>query len=185
VITAADVAVAADAALLTVKLPEDAKISINGNETKATGGVRRFVSKGLEEGREYSFVVKLLDDNKPVTKRVSLKAGSRETVSFSEADISTVATSKPLRTTIRLRVPADAKVWIQGKLTATTGEIREFATTKLKQGESWKDYKIRVATVVHDRERVAVRSITLAGGDAVELTIDPSAKPAAETTASK
>ncbi len=181
------VALARDAALLTVELPEDAMITINGRETKATGSLRRFLTKGLEEGQKYDFVVSVLGGEQTITKTVTLAAGQRETVSFLADDGSAVVAtaSAPVRTSVRLRVPVDAKVWIQGRPTVSTGEIREFTTTKLDRGQSWNDYEIRVVTIVNNRERVAIRHVTLSAGDALDLAIDPGQQPAAETTAAK
>jgi uncharacterized protein (TIGR03000 family) len=81
-------------------------------------------------------------------------------------------------------VPADAKVWLAGNATASTGEVRHFETAGLKAGQSWKDYEIRVTAVVNGREQTVSKVIDLAAGDAVELALDPAARTAAaESTA--
>ncbi|MBM4058013.1 MAG: TIGR03000 domain-containing protein, partial [Planctomycetes bacterium] len=49
--------------MLVVRLPADAEVFVNGSKTAATGSLRRYMSRGLESGREYDFVVKV------VTKR--------------------------------------------------------------------------------------------------------------------
>ena len=47
----------ADKALIVVKLPtDDAKLTIDGDATKATGQVRRFVTPALKAGSTYSYV---------------------------------------------------------------------------------------------------------------------------------
>ena len=46
--------------------------------------------------------------------------------------------SLPTATTnLTLRVHADAKVWIEGHLTGSTGAVRNFGTRRLAQGEEW------------------------------------------------
>ena len=108
------------------------------------------------------------------TKVVSLTAGERTSLSFVEAASSTSLT---------LRVPADAKVWLAGNATASSGEVRHFETKTLRAGQAWRNYEIKVATVVDGRERVVSKTIDLAAGDSVELALDPAAA-AAEATAS-
>ncbi len=170
--------VPADAALLVVEVPAEAKVFVNGNETQSKGGVRRFLSRGLAAGRQYEFVVRIAveRDGKPAeqTKVVALGAGERTSVSFVESTSSTSLT---------LRVPADAKVWLAGNATAASGEVRHFETKNLRAGQAWRNYEIKVATTVDGREQVVSKTIDLVAGDRVELALDPAA-PAAEATAS-
>jgi uncharacterized protein (TIGR03000 family) len=100
------------------------------------------------------------------TKTVTLTAGSRSKVSFDGA----VAAPK---TSLTLHVPADAKVWLAGNETASSGQTRLFETTTLKDGQSWKNYEIKVATVVDGKEQVVSKTIELVAGRSVELTLDP------------
>ena len=97
--------------------------------------------------------------------------------------------AKPLlvgaTTRLTLRVPADAKVWIEGQLTDSTGELREFGTKALADGQAWENYEVRVATVVDGREVETVRRLTLKGGSDLDVAIDPkAASPAIQATAS-
>jgi uncharacterized protein (TIGR03000 family) len=72
--------------LLTVWVPFDAKVMINGLETRSTGSRREFVSYGLKAGLSYKYVVratvvregKTLEDSQTVT----LTAGQIEAVAF-------------------------------------------------------------------------------------------------------
>ena len=97
--------------------------------------------------------------------------------------------AKPLlvgaTTRLTLRVPADAKVWIEGQLTDSTGELREFGTKALADGQAWENYEVRVVTVVDGREVETVRRLTLKGGSDLDVAIDPkAASPAIQATAS-
>lgn len=75
-----------NSALLTVWAPSNAKITINGFETKTEGSKRRYVSSGLESGLTYKYEVRaqLPRDGKMAeeTKVVYLTAGSSEGVAF-------------------------------------------------------------------------------------------------------
>ena len=105
---------------------------------------------------------------------MSLAAGERTSVSFVEPAAATSLT---------LRVPADAKVWLAGNVTASNGVVRHFETSSLRAGQVWRNYEIKVSTVVDGSERVVSKTIDLAAGDRVELALDP-ASAAAEATAS-
>jgi uncharacterized protein (TIGR03000 family) len=171
--------VPADGAMLVVEVPADATVYVNGTKTKSQGAVRRYLSRGLTAGQKYEFVVRMATDaGKETTKVVSLTAGQRSSVSFKAA-------IEAPKTSVTLRVPADAKVWLAGSATASMGDVRTFETSSLPAGKSWKGYEIRVATVVDGQERTVSKVIDLAAGDVVDLTLDPAARTAsAETTAS-
>jgi uncharacterized protein (TIGR03000 family) len=111
------------------------------------------------------------------TKVVSLAAGGRSSLSFTAA-------SAP-KTSLTLHVPADAKVWLAGNETSSAGATRQFQTSTLAAGQAWKNYEIRVATVVDGREQVVSKVIDLAAGQSVELSLDPAQRTAsADATAS-
>jgi len=72
--------------VLTVWVPFDAKVTINGQETRSTGSRRQFVSYDLKPGLSYRYVVKaqvirngqLVED----TKTVTMMAGDVTAVAF-------------------------------------------------------------------------------------------------------
>lgn len=157
-----------DGVLLLVSVPTDAKVFVNGAATTSTGSLRRFVSRGLTDGEVYDYTVKVVlnGDAEPteMTKTVSVAAGDRSELSFVEEQPTTSLT---------LLVPADAKVWLAGNATGSTGELRSFETTALAAGETWQDYEIRVVTTIEGRERTVSKVINLAAGATLELEIDP------------
>jgi uncharacterized protein (TIGR03000 family) len=72
--------------VLTVWVPYDAKVTINGRVTKSIGSRRQFVSYGLTQGLSYKYVVKaeLVRDGQTVedTRTVTLTAGQTSAVAF-------------------------------------------------------------------------------------------------------
>jgi len=72
--------------VLTVWVPYDAKVTINGLETRSTGSRRQFVSHGLKPGFSYKYVIRaqvvhngqLQED----TRTVTLTAGDITAVAF-------------------------------------------------------------------------------------------------------
>jgi uncharacterized protein (TIGR03000 family) len=72
--------------VLTVWVPYEAKVTINGRETKSTGSRRQFVSYGLKAGLSYKYVIKaeivrngqIVED----TRTVNMTAGEITAVAF-------------------------------------------------------------------------------------------------------
>jgi uncharacterized protein (TIGR03000 family) len=78
----------ADAAgTLTVWVPSNAKVTVNGRETSSTGNHRQFVSYGLKPGFSYKYVVKAVvvrdGQMQEDTRTVTLTAGQTTAVAFS------------------------------------------------------------------------------------------------------
>jgi uncharacterized protein (TIGR03000 family) len=94
--------------MLTVHVPSQAKVYVNGQETRSTGSQREYVSFGLEQGKTYPYSIKVATPvstnivasravgamERPAdeeathwtwsTKTVYLKAGDRLDVSFAK-----------------------------------------------------------------------------------------------------
>ena len=161
--------VPADAGMLVVHVPESGKVFINGSETKASGSVRRFLSRGLKAGEKYDFQVRVVADDNGTpaeqVKVVSLSAGEQREVEFAAAE------RKTGRTSLTLRVPADAKVWLAGKPTNASGTVRRFETEALKPGERWSGYEVRVVTTEAGTEKVTRKVIDLVGGESMKLAL--------------
>ena len=75
-----------DSGILTVWVPNEAKVTINGMLTKSTGSKRHFVSYGLRPGYTYKYVVKaeVVREGKVVKdeQTISLTAGEQGGVAF-------------------------------------------------------------------------------------------------------
>jgi len=83
-----------------------------------------------------------------------------------------VAKATPeVKTRLTLHVPADAKVTLAGVETKQTGEVRQFATSRLSQGQNWKDYKVVVETTRDGQTLREERTLSLTGGEDQDLTV--------------
>ncbi len=159
--------VAADTALLTVSVPEAARVTVNGHETTSTGPVRQFMSKGLQAGYQYSYdiAVETEIDGETVTERqtVSVRAGQAERLVFDPA------ANRGVQTALTLHVPEDAEVTLAGNATAATGQVRTYRTSQLRAGETWNDYAIEVAVTQNGQRVVKQKTIALKAGSEQEL----------------
>ena len=178
-----------ETAMLNVSVPADAKIFVNGAATTSTGSDRQFVSRGLAAGNKYAYEVRAEyeQDGKTVTqtKTVTLAPGEFANLAFNSSgnDAAPVAAGKNVKTKVTLHVPADAKVYLSGRETNATGEVREFATSKLAPGAAWKNYTVRVVAKIDGRDVSKEETITLTGGEDKDLSFDFNSNAVASTAA--
>ena len=154
---------------LTVSVPADAKIFVNGKATSSTGSYREYISRGLEPGYEYNYEVRaeVVRNGETISdvKTVSLTAGKLERVAFDFA-------TEEVETVVKLNVPADAKVTLAGNATESKGETREFKTTGLAKGQTWNGYDIVVSIERDGRTLTKEQTVDLEGGQDVSLSFD-------------
>jgi len=175
-------------ALLSVSVPAETKIFINGTATTSTGSERQFVSRGLSSGNRYDYEVRaeITRDGQTITetKNVTLAAGQQVNLSFNfEGNKEAPVAGKAASTKLTIHVPADAKVYLAGRETSSTGEVREFSTSKLAAGTEWKDYTVHVTANIDGRDVSKDETITLTGGQDRDLTFDFNSSPIASTAA--
>ncbi len=82
-----------EAALITVKLPEEAKLFVDGVECPLTSADRTFETPRLEKGRKYEYTMRaeVTVAGKPVseTRRLEIEAGKAFTVEFARLPVQT------------------------------------------------------------------------------------------------
>jgi uncharacterized protein (TIGR03000 family) len=158
-------------AMLTVSVPADARVLVNGVLTRSTGDVRRYVSRNLNPGFHYTYEVtaEATVDGRTVTqsRTVQLRAGDQAALAF---DMQTQ--ESPVETALTLHVPSDAKVYLAGNETTGQGPVRTFRTTKLSGGQEWSQYLVRVTVARGGQDLTKEETITLRAGDQTELTFD-------------
>ncbi len=158
-------------ALLTVRVPADARVLVNGIPTRSVGDVRRYVSRNLTPGFSYTYEVTAEStvDGRTVaqSKTVHLQAGQEASLAFDMQ-----SRDLPVETALTLHVPSDAKVYLAGNETTGQGPVRTFRTTKLAAGQEWSEYLVRVEVVRGGEHLTKDETITLRAGDQTELTFD-------------
>ncbi len=170
--------IAPDAGYLFVNVPADARVFVNGHATTSTGTDRQYVSRGLEQNQRYAYTVRAEydRDGKLVTetKTVQILGGSEASLAFGPVSTPETTASLAPKTVLKLNVPTDAKVFLAGKETNSTGAIREFTTTALPTGGEWTNYTIRVTSGDETKDA----TISLKAGDSREMSFDFPAKVA-------
>ena len=171
-------------AYLTVALPKEAKVYVNGRLTQTPGDVREYVSRGLAYGVPFTYElraeVEVDGQTKVQTMTVDLLAGQNKDISFD------FETQTELITSVALTVPDDAKVVLGGVETSSLGPVRYFSTKQLAAGESWDDYKIEVTVVRDGKPQTRTETVNIAAGDSVRLNFDfDPARAAGDVVAAK
>lgn len=161
----------------SVSVPEEAQIFVNDNATTSTGTERTYISRGLQAGKSYTFHVRaeVTRNGKTLTetKKIRLVAGQHTALAFQFApNADEQLADKPVETKLTLKVPAEAKVYLSGRATTSTGEVREFATTKLVPGKSWADYTVVVTYEKDGQLLTQEKNVTIKAGDSSEVTFD-------------
>lgn len=183
-----DVDVADDEVLLRVIVPADAVVTVNDHPTKSGGTMRRFKSRGLEEGFVYTYEIKATfgdgDEATTETRTIDVRGGDSHRVILGETepDEDPVARVAPPAadpvTVVSLNVPADATITLAGNPIAGSGPQRVFRTRQLSAGQSWEDYTVEVTAVIDGETVVRSKTIDIAAGSTHDLTFDfPAASP--------
>ena len=159
--------------VLAVRVPADAKVFVNGLETTSTGSYRQYASRNLKPGSSYNYEVRaeVVRNGEPVTetKTATISAGNSAELAF---DFGGDAVElEPAETSLTVRLPADAKLYLAGRETRATGEVRQFTTTNLGNGGRWTSYKVR-ATLDRDGQTLTrEETVTIEAGKQQELTL--------------
>lgn len=163
--------VPANSALLTLHVPADAEVLVNGRKTTSTGTVRRYMSKGLQDGYQYTYKVEatVTRDGQTITdtKVVRLRPGTQAAVAMAGNN-----KQESVATTLTLEVPENAQVRLAGVETKSAGKVRVFATNRLAAGQKWEDYKVEV-TVDQDGQSITKHeTLTLNAGETRTVSFD-------------
>ncbi|TWU42715.1 hypothetical protein Poly41_10150 [Novipirellula artificiosorum] len=171
-----------DAALLTVAVPDDAKVTVNGHVTTSEGNVRQFMSRGLKEGYVYTYVVHVdyTSDGETMSdsQSIQLRPGDVERVIFDvpvkepQPETKAAPANSDVVTVVKLHVPEGAAVTLAGNVTNGKGSLRTFRTSQLKPGEQWTGYTIHVTATVNGQSVSKERTVDVAAGSTTELTFD-------------
>lgn len=179
-VEAAKTAAEDNAATLTVEVPENAIVTVNGHKTQSEGAVRQYLSKGLQPGYVYTYVVKAVFDVDGVeqseTKSIKLRAGDVQRLEFSATLSAESEEAQPqeddLVTTVKLHVPEGSEVELAGTRTGGEGATRTYRTTQLDAGQKWEGYTIRVTAMIDGQPVTKERTVDVEAGSVTELTFD-------------
>jgi uncharacterized protein (TIGR03000 family) len=153
---------------LAVRVPADAKVFVNDKATTSTGGLRTYTTKNLDRSQSYTYSVRAeFEHNGQMisqTKTATVSVGDLASLSFDP--------NEPLTTALTLKVPAEAKVYLAGKETTLTGEVRKFTTTRLPLGQQWSNYAVRVELERDGQKLAKEETVSIKAGESREVAFD-------------
>jgi uncharacterized protein (TIGR03000 family) len=147
-----------NAAEVIVKAPTDVQLSVEGRDIARTASEQSFRTPDLEPGYSYTYTFKarVVRDGKTVaySKQVKVRAGQTSSADFTKL---TKEGKDSARLTVKL--PADARLYVDGVLCPLTSTTRSFDTPELDAGQSY--YYTLKAEVVRDGETRASKKRVL------------------------
>jgi uncharacterized protein (TIGR03000 family) len=161
-----------NSAAVVVQAPLDVRITVNGEETARTAAEQTFTTPALEPGQLYAYVFRAeaTRNNRTVTRtqRVTVRAGEESRVDF--LDLS--EPGSPAR--VRVKLPADADLYVDGVRVPQTSAVRSFQTPKLDPGRSY-FYTLKVDVVRDGQTLSASKRVSVEAGR--EATVEFSDLP--------
>lgn len=159
-----------NAAEVVVKAPAGVQLSVEDRDLPRTSGEQAFRTPELKPGYlyTYNFKARVVRDGKTVsyTKQLRVRAGESAT-----ADFTKLAAEGKDSARITVKLPADARLYVDGELCPLTSDTRSFTTPELVAGQKYY-YALKAEVVRGGESRTArKRVIVEAGKDvAVEFT---------------
>jgi uncharacterized protein (TIGR03000 family) len=156
-----------NAAAVVVQAPMDVRITVNGRETARTAAEQTFTTPALEPGQLYAYVFRAeaTRNGRAMTReqRVTVRAGQESRVDFTDLS----EPGSPAR--VRVKLPADADLFVDGVRVPMTSEVRSFQTPKLEAGRSYY-YTLKADVVRAGRTVSASKRVTVEAGQ--EATVE-------------
>jgi uncharacterized protein (TIGR03000 family) len=139
---------------VVVHLPDDARLYVDGQPSSLTSPTRRIVTPDLVVGQDYVYTLKAEAVRNGQTveqqKKIFVRAGREVEVDLRDLTARAESAS-PAR--VRVHLPAEARLYVDGVLCPLTSGMRAFDTPPLEDGRPY--YYTLKAELVRDGERRA------------------------------
>jgi uncharacterized protein (TIGR03000 family) len=157
-----------NAAAVVLKAPVDARLSVEGQTIQRTSAQATFRTPDLEPGSAYTytFKVEVVRDGQPTayTKQVKVRAGY-----VSEADFTKLAAEGKDAAQVTVKLPSDARLYVDDVLCPLTSATRRFNTPELQAGRSYY-YNLKAEIVRDGEKRTATKRVVVEAGK--EVTVE-------------
>jgi uncharacterized protein (TIGR03000 family) len=156
-----------NAAEVVVKAPAGVQLSVEDRDLPRTVGEQAFRTPELEPGYAYTYTFKarVVREGKTVsyTKQVRVRAGESAT-----ADFTKLATEGKDAAKITVKLPADARLYVDGTLCPLTSELRTFTTPELDAGQKYY-YTLKAEVVRGGETRTSRKRVIVEAGKDVTV----------------
>lgn len=156
-----------------VRLPGDARMYVDGQLAPLTSTVRRFETPQLQLGRDYYYTIKAeaVRNGQMVTesKKVVVRAGQVARVDFGELTVAAASkTEEPSTARITIRLPEDARLFINGTACPLTSGTRAFDTPVLDRGREYA-YTLKAELVRDGQTYTETQQVKFVAGKQVDV----------------
>ena len=162
-----------NAARVIVRAPAGATVTVNGRQLDLVGTEQVFVTPNLTLGRRYSYVftASAVRDGERVTltKRVTVEARREAIVDLRELRPMSQAQPVDSKARVTVRLPEDARLFVDDVLCPLTSGERTFTTPPLEAGRAYY-YTLKAEVVRDGRTQRTSRRIDVEAGK--ELTVE-------------
>jgi uncharacterized protein (TIGR03000 family) len=149
-------------AIVYVRLPEGAKLFANGQPTNQTGTERVFATPDLTPGYDFNYTMSVEwisnGETKTAKKQVTVRAGHRTTVDFTERATSAVTVS----------LPPNSRLTVDGIDTRMTGGKHTFKTPEMPKGHPV-SYEFRAEIERQGKKEVLTQKVAFKAGEPIEI----------------
>jgi uncharacterized protein (TIGR03000 family) len=154
-------------ATVIVQVPADAQLYIDGMQAPLTSATRSFITPDLRQGQDYVYTLKAVVDRngekKERTEKVFVRAGQESRVDLRNLDGTQTG---PARVTVK--VPEDARLFVDNVACPLTSTVRSFETPALEQGKSFA-YNLRAEVTRNGKTMTESRKVLVEAGKTVEV----------------
>jgi uncharacterized protein (TIGR03000 family) len=160
-------------ARITVRLPESALLFVNAVPCPLTAATRSFDTPRLEVGRSYEYTLRAevvrAGQTHSETRRVTFQAGKTAAVDFGDLQAPTVVAAKTgSRARITVRLPAEARLFVNDVLCTLGSETRSFQTAELPAGRRYA-YTFKAEMARAGQAHTETRRVVFEGGQEVRV----------------
>lgn len=159
-------------AIVIVQLPSEAQLYVDGKLSNQSASPRMLVTPQLEAGKDYFYTLKveLTRDGKTLSesREVIVKAGQTSRVDFTNVGQGQVAEAEGSPAKVTVRLPAEAKLYVDGMLAPMSSPTRTFNTPRLAAGQKY-FYTLKAELDQDGQKRTETRQVVVEAGKQVEV----------------
>ena len=162
VIVAANMQQPGSEAQVIVRVPANATLFANGQKTQLTGAERVFQTPALTPGVDFNYVMRVEyashGEIKSAKKQITVRAGYRTVVDFTEQ----------VKSNVTVTLPPNSKLTVDGIDTRMHGGTHTFKTPDLSKGQPV-SYQFRAEIEREGQTQVVTKMVSFKAGEPVEI----------------
>jgi uncharacterized protein (TIGR03000 family) len=162
----------ANQATVTIQVAEGSKLTIDGKAIAMTSATQTFVTPQLDPSRVYFYEMKASakKDGKELSanKKVAVRAGEKVTVDLRDLKPWKAPAPEKDQASLSVKLPADAKLYVDGVLCPLESAERIFETPPLEKGKQF-TYTLKAEVVREGKTTSETKLVPIEAGQQVSV----------------